>query len=340
MSPTRAKVIPQETSDRIASLRFLLVALVVFIHNDFTVESIAETVANGSHAIVFCTSAFGEWVQRLISQGIARGAVPLFFLFAGYLQAKKNDSYRLLLKKRARSLLRPFVLWMGFYAFCFAGAKLIIAQIAPTLVTHPDSSALTYSILDWFHNFLGYKLKPDGTFSNPGFAIQFWFIRDLLVLVILSPVFRWLLAKCPSATMVLSGVSFLTPFPVFFVNAQSLFFFLAGLGWAFGNIPVFEKVDSIHWLDIILVFALSFSASEIFFGGNGPLHGLTVLAAAAALVKISAIIVRSPKYLAVSTWLGGFFLFSLRHSCSHLKPSPAKDLDSFFPYEEYFFCPV
>lgn len=144
MSPTRAKVIPQETSDRIASLRFLLVALVVFIHNDFTVESIAETVANGSHAIVFCTSAFGEWVQRLISQGIARGAVPLFFLFAGYLQAKKNDSYRLLLKKRARSLLRPFVLWMGFYAFCFAGAKLIIAQIAPTLVTHPDSSALTY----------------------------------------------------------------------------------------------------------------------------------------------------------------------------------------------------
>lgn len=313
-------------------------ALVVFIHNDFTVESIAETVANGGQAIAFCPSPFGEWVQRLVSQGIARGAVPLFFLFAGYLQAKKNDSYGLLLKKRARSLLLPFALWMGLYAFVFSGAKLVIAQIAPSLVANPGTSALTYSASDWFHNFLGYKLKSDGTFTNPGFAIQFWFVRDLLILVVLSPVFRYLLAKFPISTIALSGLAFLTPFPVFFVNAQSLFFYLAGICWAFWDIRLFEKTDSIHWRDIILVFALSFSASEIFFGGDGPLHGSTVLAAAAALVKLSAIIARSPKYLATFTWLGGFSFFLFAIHAPILNQALQKIWIHFFPMENAFFA--
>ena len=324
--------IPREPSDRISALRFILVALVVFIHNDFTSENLA------GHAVVFCQSPFGAWLQKLVSQGMARGAVPLFFLFAGYLQTRKNDPYPVLLKKRARSLLVPFCLWMGIYAACFSAAKLLAAKFAPHLVAHSSgSSAFPYSASEWFHNFLGYELKPDGTFSNPGFAIQFWFVRDLVILVALSPVLRWLLAKCPVFLFTLSGMAFLTPFPVF-VNSQALFFYLGGMWCARRDFNFFEKADAIPWLEISIVFLLSFGADEIFFARRGPLHGLAVLSACVALLKLSAFLVRSRKTLAVLSWLGGFSFFLFAIHAPILNTVLQKTWIHFFPMRNAFFA--
>ena len=92
------------TSQRITALRFLLIIFVVFMHNNFTVESIAEGVAKGGSAVLFNQGIFGRWLQLFISAGIARGAVPLFMLFAAYLQEIKNDPYPILLKKKTKSL--------------------------------------------------------------------------------------------------------------------------------------------------------------------------------------------------------------------------------------------
>ena len=64
--------ISTEDSKRIEALRFLLMIGVVFIHNNFTDESIAKSLAKTGEAIVFNQSAIGRWIQLFISDGLAR----------------------------------------------------------------------------------------------------------------------------------------------------------------------------------------------------------------------------------------------------------------------------
>lgn len=112
-------------------------------------------------------------------------------MFAAFLQAKKNDSYLVLLKKRAKSLLLPYVLWMSLLAFFYGGLKLIVARIAPQFLGQPENTCLIWTVLDWVHKVFGYNPKPDGSgFDLPEFAVQFWFVRDLLILVVVSPVIK------------------------------------------------------------------------------------------------------------------------------------------------------
>jgi len=92
--------ISEETSRRITSLRYLLIVLVVFIHSRFIVNAVG-----GASNMYGAVDAFNrpdsiKWIQAFISGGIAIGSVPVFFLFSGFLQAKKNDSYGKLLRKK------------------------------------------------------------------------------------------------------------------------------------------------------------------------------------------------------------------------------------------------
>ena len=97
--------ISEATSKGITSLRYLLSVLIVFAHNNFTVADIAANFAGPATRPIFVQSEFGRWLQFFISIGIANCAVPLFFLFSAFLQAKKNNPYPVLLKKRSKSLL-------------------------------------------------------------------------------------------------------------------------------------------------------------------------------------------------------------------------------------------
>ena len=118
--------ISEDTSKRITALRFLLAVLVVVIHNNYNAKVVADYFAETGETIVFSQSIFGKWIQLFFSQGLAHCAVPLFFLFAAFLQAKKNDSYSVLLKKRAKSLLLPYVIWITLYFLYPHFAKYIL----------------------------------------------------------------------------------------------------------------------------------------------------------------------------------------------------------------------
>ena len=74
-----ARFIDVETSHRITSLRYILSVLVVFIHNNFTAEKLAESLAEGNRIPIFVQSAAGEWIQFVISSALGSCAVPLFF---------------------------------------------------------------------------------------------------------------------------------------------------------------------------------------------------------------------------------------------------------------------
>ena len=260
-------------------------------------------------------NSFGHWVKLFITFGIARCAVPLFFMFAAYLQAKKNDSYSVLLKKRSKSLLLPYVLWMALLAFFYGGLKLIVAKIAPQLLGKPDDTFLKWTVLDWVHKILGYKPKSDGSgFELPEFAVQFWFVRDLLILVILSPVIKVLIKKFPVGFFALDLAIFIMSVRVYFVETTAFFFYTAGLYWGMYDVPLFQKIDKILWKEILPLFVIS--VVFVFTSGGGEhtvSYNFMVIFACVILIKLSSVIVRKEKLYEVCSYLAGysFFLFAI-----------------------------
>lgn len=60
------------------------------------------------------------------------------------------------LKKRAKSLLLPYIIWMGLIVFYYGGLKLIILKIRPSLIHNPENTILSWTLTNWIHNTIGY----------------------------------------------------------------------------------------------------------------------------------------------------------------------------------------
>ena len=329
-----------ETSKRITSLRFLLAVLVVFIHNNYTAEGIADSVANGGAEVLFNQNAFGRWVQLFISGGIARCAVPLFFLFAAYLQARKNDSYGVLIKKKARSLVVPYFLWIFIYFVYPVGLKMIVIKVSPELINHPEiDNGWNWSILDWVHKVFGYSAK-EGADELPGFVYQFWFIRDLVILTVISPVIKFFMKKFSCGFFALVSILFVAPVNVFFVQTQALFFYTAGLYWGTFDFPLFEKIDRISWSEAFVLFLFSFFSAWTFSDGSGKtaMYWCAVLCACVLFLKLSKVIVRSEKAFGILSYLSAFSFWLYAIHTPVLNEMLKKIWLKFLPMKNPFFC--
>jgi Acyltransferase family. len=330
----QSRKIDETTSKRITALRFLLMIFVVFIHNNFTAKSIAEILENGEITPLFNQGVVGKWIQLFISNGIGRGAVPLFFLFAAYLQTKKDDRYSILLKKKAKSLLLPFVLWTAFYVFTYGGIKLIVLQVLPQFVSHPDNTIFTWSAADWFHKILGYRK----TISTPAIAFQFWFLRDLIILTAISPILKFFIRKYPASFLFAFSFIYVIPLRTYFVETQALFYYSLGLYWGMYDIPLFEKIDKIDWAESIIVFLLSFFITWRFFNSSSTVYWLMVLAACVILLKLSGVIAVHDKVFKTASYLAVFSFFLFAAHAPALQEIIRRVWLRFFPMKNQFFC--
>lgn len=100
-------MIDKYLSEKIKFVSFFSMILVVFLHSYNLGEEIIEQSSSKKGFVFF--------VQYFISQGIARIAVPMFFLISGYLFffLKKGtffNGYILSLQKKIKSLVLPFFL--------------------------------------------------------------------------------------------------------------------------------------------------------------------------------------------------------------------------------------
>ena len=312
--------VPAETSRRITSLRFLLAVFVVFIHNNFTAKSVAEIFQDTGVPIAFNQSAAGKWTQLFISDGIARCAVPLFFLFAAYLAARKDDSYPVMLRKKAKSLLLPFVLWTGLYVFFYGGIKLLVLRIAPQFILNPNETVLSWTAADWLHKILGYNAeKIDPGLQNipsslPELTVQFWFVRDLLILFALSPILRRLIRKFPAGFLALVCAPFFADVPgVLFVRTDALLFFCLGTYWGIYGIPLFEHIDRISWAEVAVLFALTFVFGNML--DKNVMWQFMVIFSCVLMLKCSALIERNERAFAAAEYLApmSFWLFAVHN---------------------------
>lgn len=168
--PAAAALRPSPTvSQAIALLRFPLVLLVLYLHAlPLMVPFAAE-------------AGFFYQLSQLIGQQLARLAVPMLFICAGYLLFCRFEwrpgFYRQLLVKKTHTLLLPFLLWgslgIGFYAI-----GLSLPQTQSWFVNEQK--------LADFWTFSGFVQSLFGIERSP-LVYPLWFVRDLLIFVMLSP---------------------------------------------------------------------------------------------------------------------------------------------------------
>jgi surface polysaccharide O-acyltransferase-like enzyme len=175
------KVINRNISLRITVLRFPLIVGVLFIHSTGATVNYSDSLG-GIKSLSFPVS----YIQNFVSEVLARISVPLFFTISGFLFFQHYEfTLKIILKKlksRFKILLVPYVIWNSIALLIY-----FILQSIPDLSqffsgsTKPVSNYRTY---DYLNAYLGLNIS-----ANSPVVYQFWFIRDLLLMVLVSPLF-------------------------------------------------------------------------------------------------------------------------------------------------------
>lgn len=216
--PSRtAAALDAEVSRRLSVLRFPLIVGVVFIHAyETTVWLSGYAVAAAGQA------AWSQFVRDLVSQSVARVSVPLFFLIAAYLLFFGFDGsgagYLARLKSRARTLLVPFLFWNLAVVAVFALAQ-ALPWTAP-LFNSGKPTVAAYDAQQWLDALLG--------LTQPPIAYQFWFIRDLFLLVLATPLVHLAVTRAPVAGGLALGACWLAGIGVGIPSIEGVFFFYLG----------------------------------------------------------------------------------------------------------------
>ena len=186
-------------SESINMLRFPLAILVVFVHSFGADIDVSELHASGLTGL-----AVYDYIRLFFSVVIARSAVPIFFIISGYLLFLKVEEYNKTvyiskLRKRWHSLVIPYFSW-------------IVLLILWTLMFKVGGILLHgkpwVGILDYFQNNGYLHMLWDSSVweerttwlgietHNSGPALlSFWYMRDLIIMVVISPAIYWFIKK-------------------------------------------------------------------------------------------------------------------------------------------------
>jgi hypothetical protein len=185
----------QKERELIAILKLCLMIGVVFIHAPKLSDSI---------------------VIEIFSERIPFGSVSTFFLLSGLFLLKKDllniQTYKTEIIKRTKTLFFPFLFWNILMLILIS----ILFKIQPDLSILNDGKYMVnfQSLKETLFAMVGIKRHP--------VHYQFWFVRNLMIIVILSPILSFFLQKYPVV-----GV------PIFFVLESFFkgfgFFYLGGL---------------------------------------------------------------------------------------------------------------
>lgn len=212
------RVIDERLSQKLKAVSFLCAMLVVVIH--CPILNKREWISNPEYRAsipVVCSAL------HMVIDVFTRGAVPLFFAISGFLVAVKFRPdcswYLRTLKKRVLTLFVPFVLWNVIYLFvnvvlgrtqlCFDGAGIVAASRL---------------ILGW-------------DFKSGVACFQLWFIRNLLVFIVLSPLLVWLFRRPVIGLLALIALAILAAFNVWspLISYAGVLYFSIGLFFGFNH---------------------------------------------------------------------------------------------------------
>ncbi len=286
-------------SARINMMRIVLISGIIFVH-------VPYDPATSPYA-----GAFGglDWMRVFLADSLFRIGVPCLSAISGYLLFHRGldaFDYRRTLRSKASTILLPFLLWnTAFLAFVYlAQSRGIGFGYLPDVVnaTPRDLMNLGLAVETWPIN------------------IPLYFLRDLLVCLVLSPLIALAVLRYPRAVLALMLAYAVLPVPNGIFLKKSILF-----GFSFGVAMALHRVD-IRRMDrfalpvtlAVLAMAVLLSLALYAYGPEFPtwLDMLRALAAIAGIFgawALSALIIRTNAGKALSR-MGGlsFWIF-----CGH-----------------------
>ena len=267
-------------------LRFPLIVLVMLIHVDhYSLMSL-----NASHA------AYG--IYFFFSQILSRRAVPTFFLFSGYFFFFVKNSadgftpavYKQKLRSRIKTLLIPYLFWnLLMLVLKIAAAKGVNGEILSQIK--------------------GFPFPP---------AIQFWYICDLMIFALVSPVLYVLIRKFKSYFVFLLGLLWLSDSGFWADN--SLFFFCLGAYFSVTNKNMVEQVRKLKFWPVIAFALLLIADTAVNIApyksvhtasNNTYLHCLCIFAGVVSVLYLTSLMIERRRIAANPVLKSSlFFLFA------------------------------
>lgn len=307
-------------SQSIDLLRFPLAIAVIFIHSCPAIVNIEDAPFS-----LLSAQGFYNLSVIILSKVLASCAVPTFFLISGFLFFHNFtkwswDGYTRKLKGRVKTLIIPYFSWNAIVFL-----SVILLRIKNIILGGQTWTKLYDYIKDeWVACFWDYSkwetlgnIIGNSTYNTAPIDIPLWFLRDLIIMVLLSPVIYFYIKKCKIGGVLLLSIAYLTNIwistPGFSIAA--FFFFSLGAYFAINNINI-VLFSRKRWLTFIPLSIISFIPCVWLCGVKDNsyaiiLHGLYITATVFALLSVSSWIVErykiSPKPFLVNSC---FFIYA------------------------------
>jgi hypothetical protein len=287
-------LITAEQSKRITSLRFVLIILIFFIHN-----VLDYTESNGAR-ISLEVPEYVRIIRYLISQILAASAVPLFTLISSYLLFSKNEPYKLVLQKKSKSILLPYVLWTIIsilYFFC-------IQSISDKFYQSPLLNVRQFRLIDWIDIFCG-LFTSRAPFPM---VMQMWFLRDLFILIVFHKPIKKIIDKFPAASIITLTVLWVANFEHLNISHEVILFFCLGYYAVKFKVSI-DIFDKLKWVDLLFVY-IATATVELFFPSSVIfIHKVNIIMGVLFFLKLSKVLVANTKLYLKLEYLAGFSFF-------------------------------
>lgn len=243
----------QYLSDKLRVISLVSMALVLYIHAGFHADEIAGMTAL-------------DYLQHFLSGLLGRCAVPLFYLISGYLFfLKVPDGFRSVLdkiKKRLRTLLIPYIIGCVFFVVLGVGVALV-----PGTARFMNSTLLPLQcrpVTDVL-----YAIFYDAGNGMPC-AFHLWFLRDLLLIVLTSPL--WYLCLKRLKWVLVAIIFVLTYVPIPWLPFQPLFWFVLGDSMVSVSLSTLDARTTASATVLFLLLSLA----QLFMPALVPWHLLNI----------------------------------------------------------------
>ena len=264
--------IDNRDSKRIVVMRAICLLMVIYQHQ-----------FGGGTGLEYATGTLADSellnaIMYIISRIVSHFAVPLFFLISSLLLYRKEFTWRSNMKKKLKTLIIPYIIWVTIYIVLY-----FIGQTIPATAIYfanPDRLVRNMSAMDFIGAYTG--IANGGLFVN-----AIWFLRDLIIYNLLASVIKKVVDKFPSLIFMLLVVLWIAGSSAKFLglNTQGIVFFTLGY-----YIVLYEKkisiFDRISLWQAVVVFIITVALEYSYY-----LEGETLTIALHAISTIFGILI-------------------------------------------------
>ncbi len=272
--------IDKTISSRLKSLSILAMMAIVWLHGYAIIRENEVSHWNYSFETFF-------WRQ------LTSWAVPVFFMMSGYFfNWSYRKGYYVFLKKKTRQLLIPYFFWCLYSVLLVAPLAAINNHLAGASLLSRTPFADT-SLLIILNKIFAF------TIHSPQLNITLWYLRDLMLLFAVAPLWNLFLKELPAYIISILSIVFLSgafpdQIPFLAIKFTSLGWFVLGLaisksGWlrfssppiwsgcvwivlAFFHSGIFPALTSCKWYSSASSNLIGFSGAAFFWSITNALQ--------------------------------------------------------------------